>query len=142
MRILGFVNGAVLELNSDPAIMMAHLLMFVQPQIRHAFSMRCTLPEFVIEQESSIPEGYADLGDRQLNESLSNTRYHIRRRHAHDDLNDQCDAAPAFRSGSDVHDAVGGSRGRSVPVQPKEPPTRPTARPRTESPTGPIATAV
>ena len=63
--ILGFVNGAVLELNADPPIMMAQLLTFAQQQVRHAFSMRRSLPEFVIE-EVSIPEGYADLGDRQL----------------------------------------------------------------------------
>ena len=58
-------------------------------------------------------------------------------RHAYDDLNNQFHASRAFRSSSDVRDAPGGSRGRSVPVQPKEPPTRPKARPRTESPSGP-----
>ena len=114
---------AALELNSDPPIMMAQLLMFAQQQIRHAFSTRRDLPVFVIEQEVSIPEGYADLGDRQLNEILSSTRYHIRRRHAFDDLQNQYSAARAFQSSSDVRDAPGGSRGRSVPVQPKEPPT-------------------
>ena len=63
----------------------------------------------------SIPEGYADLGDRQLNEILSNTRYHIRRRHAHDDLQNQYSTARAFQSSSDVRDAPGGTRGRFVP---------------------------
>ena len=64
-RIRGFVNGAILELNSDPAKMMAKLLTFAQRQIRHAFSTGTNLPEFLIEQDLSIPEGYADLGDRQ-----------------------------------------------------------------------------
>ena len=71
--ILGFVNGAILELNSDPPIMMAQPLTFAQQQVRHAFATCRNLPEFVIQQEVSIPEGYADLGDRQLNEILSNT---------------------------------------------------------------------
>ena len=35
-RILGFVNGVILELNSGPAIMMAQLLTFAQQQVRHA----------------------------------------------------------------------------------------------------------
>ena len=102
--------------------MMAQLLMFAQQQIRHAFATRRNLPAFVIEQEVSIPEGYADLGDRRLNEILSNTRYHIRRRHAHDDLQNQYRAARAFQSSSDVCDASGGSRARSVPAQPLEVP--------------------
>ena len=79
---IGFVNGAILELHSDPPIMMARLITFAQQQFRHAFTTRRNLPEFVIQQELSIPEGYADLGDRQLNEILSHTRYHIHRRHA------------------------------------------------------------
>ena len=135
--ILGFVNGAVLELNSDPPIVMANLLTFAQQQICHAFSTRRNLPDFEIQEELSIPEGYAALGDRQLNEILSNTRYHIRRRYTHNSLHEQFDASRAFRSTSDVRDAPGGSRGRSMPVQPSEPPTRPKARPRTESVSGP-----
>ena len=130
--ILGFVNGAVLELNG------------ADPHLRATADSACIrnppyLPAFVIEQEVTIPEGYADLGDRQLNEILSNTRYHSRRRHAHDDLQNQYRAARAFQSGSDVRDAPGGSRGRSVPAQPLELPipSRPEARPRTESPSGP-----
>ena len=77
--------------------MMAQLLTYAQQQIWHAFSTRRNLPEFVIEQEVSIPEGYADLGDRPLNEILSNTRYHIWRHHAHDGLQDQFSAARAFQ---------------------------------------------
>ena len=72
----------------------------------------------MIKEELSIPEGYADLGDRQLNEILSNTRYHIRRRHAHDNVQDQFKVARAFESRTDVRDSPGGSRGRSVPAQP------------------------
>ena len=133
--ILGFVNGAILELDSDPPIMMARLLTFADHQIRHAFATRHTLPEFVIQQELSIPEGYADLGDRQLNEILSNTRYHVRRRHAYDNFQDQFKVAKAFESRSDVRDSPGGSRGRSVPAQllTLPIPSRPKARPRTES---------
>ena len=97
--------------------------------------MHRQLPEFVIHEELSIPEGYADLGDRQLNEILSKAHYHIRRRCARDSLHEQCDASRALRSTSDVRDTPGGSRGPSV--QPSEPPTRPKARPRTESPSGP-----
>ena len=94
-----------------------------------------TLPEFVIQQGLSIPEGY----DRQLNEILSNTRYHVRRRHAYDNFQDQFKVAKAFESRSDVRDSPGGSRGRSVPAQPLTLPipSRPKARPRTESPCGP-----
>ena len=69
--MLGFVNGAILELDSDPPIMMARLLTFADHQIRHAFATRRTLPEFVIQQELSVPDPYADLGDRQLNEILT-----------------------------------------------------------------------
>ena len=116
--ILGFVNGAILQLDSDPPIMMARLLTFADHQIRHAFATRSTLPQFVIQQELSIPEGYADLGDRQLNEILSNTRYHVRRRRAYDNVQDQFKVARAFESRSDVRDTPGGSRGRSVPAQP------------------------
>ena len=71
-----FVNGAMLELNSDPAIIMAQLLTFAQQQVRHAVSMRRNLPEFVIEQELSIPAGYADLRDRQLNKIEQHTLPH------------------------------------------------------------------
>ena len=133
--ILGFVNGAILELDSDPPIMMARLLTFADRQIRHAFATRRTLPEFVIQQELSIPEGYADLGDRQLNEILSNARYHVRRRHAYDNFQDQFKVAKAFESRSDVRDSPGGSRGRSVPAQPLTLPipSRPKASSHLES---------
>ena len=133
------MNGATLELESDPPIMMARLITFADRQVRHAFATRRTLPKFVIQQELSIPEGYADLGDRQLNEILSNTRYHVRRRHAYDNFQDQFKVAKAFESRSDVRDAPGESRGRSVPVQPLTLPipSRPKARPRTEIPSGP-----
>ena len=137
--ILGFVNGAIVELDLDPPIMMARLITFADRQVRHAFATRRTLPKFVIQQELSIPEVYADLGDRQLNEILSNTRYHVRRRHACDNFQDQFKVAKAFESRSDVRDAPGRSRGRSVPAQPLTLPitSRPKARPRTESPSGP-----
>ena len=49
--ILGFVNGAILELDSDPPIMMARLLTFAQQQVRHASATRRNLSEFVIQQE-------------------------------------------------------------------------------------------
>ena len=42
--VLGFVNGAILELDSDPPIMMARLITFAQQQIRHAFATRRNLP--------------------------------------------------------------------------------------------------